>query len=571
MNQENVITLRSTFKIPLHPNEAQNLPYLIVGKGVETIVIGGYGGLTGFKGYSTLPHNYEEMVLDGGNVVVDHATDLMWLQSGGSEALSKVEAKKMLFRINAEAYAGHSDWRFPTLEEAASLLEQKGVNEGLIEGLKINPVFHSQQSKIWTGDIFELNLKGYPWYVDFRKGGFGLSFEHHEIFLRPARSTQVPAKNFNFWHELKFIVEETLGRGLKHPEDNFFYGFKGVVENDTDFILDARPYELEKYFRNWVKESYRRKLNLIDRHSENFEKLSGRPLNEIEISCLSRMRTLEEIDEIFKRVFDVSSLEDALEVEIGWMKKEAHVPPLLYDKVSWMGKKLLGQNWAFHPAGRVVQVVHNDEEGIEKRTLQFWESFEKLKPSVVQVLSETLPEKLKIQAGTDYFNHLDSIYFIGKLKKYLKYFGSDTDYDDPKIELCFHLGDKGYLVGVKVGEVVYVDQRNFKTGKSPQRLWGKGEESCDAQGKRKAAQPKWKIERVAVRTRDSYFESDVQYEFQVTKRGARKPFVTFYRSEYSDDRGDQNSGCRSVNLSEDGKSVIATHEDGTREIVILPE
>jgi hypothetical protein len=82
---------------------------------------------------------------------------------------------------------------------------------------------------------------------------------------------------------------------------------------------------------------------------------------------------------------------------------------------------------------------------------------------------------------------------------------------------------------------------------------------------------KWKIEKVTLRTRDSYFESDVQYEFRVINKKTGDVFTTFWRSEYSDSRGDVDKGCRSVELSEDGKRVIATNEDGEQEVRELPD
>ncbi len=39
----------------------------------------------GFYGHSTIIHSYEKMSIKGGNVVIDHATGLMWVQSGSKE------------------------------------------------------------------------------------------------------------------------------------------------------------------------------------------------------------------------------------------------------------------------------------------------------------------------------------------------------------------------------------------------------------------------------------------------------------------------------------------------------
>lgn len=77
----------------------------------------------GFYGHSTINHDYELRELLGDKVVIDHATGLMWHQSGSTFGLNWYKAKRWVEQLNREGYGGYNDWRLPTIEEASSLLE----------------------------------------------------------------------------------------------------------------------------------------------------------------------------------------------------------------------------------------------------------------------------------------------------------------------------------------------------------------------------------------------------------------------------------------------------------------
>lgn len=111
--------------------------------------------------------NYFESQSDG-KIVYDKATGLGWQQSGFDKFLTFEEAEKYIVQINHENFAGHNDWRLPTLEEAMSLMEP-ARNE---DGLYINPVFRSRQQWIWTSDR---NSDSSPWAVYFANGSCGYS------------------------------------------------------------------------------------------------------------------------------------------------------------------------------------------------------------------------------------------------------------------------------------------------------------------------------------------------------------------------------------------------------------
>jgi tetratricopeptide (TPR) repeat protein len=101
------------------------------------------------------------------------------------------KAKEWVRSLNGRGYAGYHDWKLPTLEEAASLLESNKRNDSYID-----PIFSNKQGWIWTGDKFE--IKG-RWDVRFDRffnciqsggvlgGGDWGRIGRHE-YVRPVRS-----------------------------------------------------------------------------------------------------------------------------------------------------------------------------------------------------------------------------------------------------------------------------------------------------------------------------------------------------------------------------------------------
>lgn len=54
----------------------------------------------GFYGYSTIIHRYEDKSVNGDSVVTDHATGLMWHQSGSGKGMVWNEAKQWVKDLN---------------------------------------------------------------------------------------------------------------------------------------------------------------------------------------------------------------------------------------------------------------------------------------------------------------------------------------------------------------------------------------------------------------------------------------------------------------------------------------
>ena len=119
-----------------------------------------------------------------GKIVYDRASGLMWQQSGSDEYLYYEKAKKYVDRLNQDKYAGYSDWRLPTLEEAMSLTEPTQMNGDLY----IDPKFDKQQQWIWTSDLFSASAAWgvyFGYWSDGNCGGY--DFDCNDLYVRAVR------------------------------------------------------------------------------------------------------------------------------------------------------------------------------------------------------------------------------------------------------------------------------------------------------------------------------------------------------------------------------------------------
>lgn len=125
-------------------------------------------------------NRYEIKSLLGDKVVIDHRTNLMWHSSGSQEPMEFKDVKKWLDDFNQKGCAGYSDWRLPTCEEAASLLEKISQNNRFA-----NPVFSKEQRWIWTSDPSGEN---WYWTVSFEDGRIHENKDEGRNYIRPVRS-----------------------------------------------------------------------------------------------------------------------------------------------------------------------------------------------------------------------------------------------------------------------------------------------------------------------------------------------------------------------------------------------
>ncbi len=129
-----------------------------------------------------LDNQYE----DRGNVVVDHATGLMWQKSGSDTSLTYNDAEEYVKKLNRQKLAGYDDWRLPTIPELMSLLEPEKQSNGLY----IDPIFKTHEYEwCWSSDrLSEGGSSSAAWYVYFDFGNVYLGLLDPEVYVRAVRS-----------------------------------------------------------------------------------------------------------------------------------------------------------------------------------------------------------------------------------------------------------------------------------------------------------------------------------------------------------------------------------------------
>ena len=118
--------------------------------------------------------DFENHFVDNHNgTITDEATGLMWQKGGSSGGMTWPEAKDYAIRLNREGFTGYSDWRIPTIEELASLLESSWKNGDLF----IEKVFDRKQRYCWSQDTSGINK---AWKANFHLG-FIIDFPMNSI------------------------------------------------------------------------------------------------------------------------------------------------------------------------------------------------------------------------------------------------------------------------------------------------------------------------------------------------------------------------------------------------------
>ena len=109
-------------------------------------------------------NDFETKTIRGDKVIIDRSSGLMWQQSGSLRYMNYAKSQQWIKDLNKNGFAGYSDWRFPTLEEAMSLIEIEQKNGDLY----IDPVFDKNQPWIWTSDRVQGSSR--LWVVYFSSG-----------------------------------------------------------------------------------------------------------------------------------------------------------------------------------------------------------------------------------------------------------------------------------------------------------------------------------------------------------------------------------------------------------------
>ena len=162
--------LRSSYR-DLSVTQIQSMPHVEIREEMEW----------GFYGHSTIRHKYEVKSISYDKVVVDHTTGLMWHQNGSERFKDKEKIAEWVDNLNLKGYAGFSDWRLPTAEEAASLLEP----EQKFGDMYVDTVFDNKQPWIWTGDSYGNDA---AWAISACYGSVFWSKFNEFYCIRPVRT-----------------------------------------------------------------------------------------------------------------------------------------------------------------------------------------------------------------------------------------------------------------------------------------------------------------------------------------------------------------------------------------------
>lgn len=130
---------------------------------------------------SGIAHEYESARMGGNDVVIDHATALMWQSGGSRDKTTLAGAVKYVQSLNAQRFAGFNDWRLPTLEEGMSLMAPKAA----YKDLHISSRFDAKQSWLWTTDA---ESGAMVWGVDFSLGYCGPVKSDRAGYVRAVRT-----------------------------------------------------------------------------------------------------------------------------------------------------------------------------------------------------------------------------------------------------------------------------------------------------------------------------------------------------------------------------------------------
>ena len=138
----------------------------------------------------SFPQQYQVISLHGDKVVLDFTAGLMWYPGGSQYSVPYEKIPLWLSWFNRKDYGGFNDWRLPTLEEAASLL-QKGPKGSKISF--IDEAFSTRESPIYTGDRFMENPLASSgqyeyWKVSYRwRGSSDMEWIRNKSYIRPVR------------------------------------------------------------------------------------------------------------------------------------------------------------------------------------------------------------------------------------------------------------------------------------------------------------------------------------------------------------------------------------------------
>jgi hypothetical protein len=103
----------------------------------------------------------------------------MWQKGGSILPMAYAQTSQYIKRLNADKFAGFSDWRMPTTEEAMSLMEPFAPGS-----VHIDAAFQRGINFIWTADH---SADGRVWLLYFYDGMITKETEIFNAWVRVVR------------------------------------------------------------------------------------------------------------------------------------------------------------------------------------------------------------------------------------------------------------------------------------------------------------------------------------------------------------------------------------------------
>jgi formylglycine-generating enzyme required for sulfatase activity len=162
-------------------------------------------------------------------VVFDEATELVWQQSGSQVYMDWKSAQAYIRRLNENRFAGFRQWRLPTVEELASLLERQTPNGSL----HVDPAFDRHQAWCWSSDQ---RGEGFAYLVSYYHGMIDWKFNCGRVFVRAVASSP------------QFLArpQETIPVQVSRPSGKVFtnsVGMKFVLVSGGSFLMGSSEQE----------------------------------------------------------------------------------------------------------------------------------------------------------------------------------------------------------------------------------------------------------------------------------------------------------------------------------------
>jgi len=162
--------------------------------------------------------------------ITDLTTGLMW-ERGGSGRVDYSQARAYVTGLNHDEFATWNDWRLPTVDELATLLESERRNEGLY----IDQAFNAKQSVCWSCD---------------RRSGhdeaFCVYFDEEDLCVLP-----IPTENASYVRAVRRLPDallENIDQGADGPpsepgqrdfdQDPDLYFFRNLIEKGCTIKID---------------------------------------------------------------------------------------------------------------------------------------------------------------------------------------------------------------------------------------------------------------------------------------------------------------------------------------------